>query len=88
MGDYGFPGAGEFGGRDENFNCLPDYHFSKCSLRYKFNESKFRKDTYCRTAYSGIEEDQTHIPAICDFCGDNYHDCPKFIKSKLGQKSE
>lgn len=28
MGDYGFKGAGEFGGRDENFNCQPDpvYH--------------------------------------------------------------
>jgi hypothetical protein len=25
MGDYGFPGAGEFGGMDTNFNCgIPD----------------------------------------------------------------
>lgn len=24
MGDYGFEGAGEFGGMDTNFNCLPD----------------------------------------------------------------
>lgn len=24
MGDYGFEGAGDFGGTDENFNCMPD----------------------------------------------------------------
>lgn len=79
MGDYGFKGAGEFGGRDENFNCLPDYYFTKCPYLDKLKDVKFSRKEYCKVT-SSIEEKANDSLPKCDFCGDNYKQCPRFKK--------
>ncbi len=89
MGDYGFEGAGEFGGMDTNFNCLPDYHFSKCPFLTKLKDFKFSEKKYCKAVLlSGIEEkvgeDAESTHQLCDFCGDNYKQCPRYV-SLLGK---
>jgi hypothetical protein len=88
MGDYGFKHAGEFGGSSsgENFHCLPDYHFSKCHLIYKFKDSRVRKGFYCRAAYNGIEDDSISAITSCNFCGDDYRLCSQF--KKLEEKND
>lgn len=78
MGEYGFKHTGEFGGRDENFNSLPDYHFSKCPYLDKLKYLKFGKKEYCKVPSGSIEEKAEDTPIRCTFCGDDYKQCPRF----------
>lgn len=85
MGDYGFAGAGEFGGQDSNFNCLPDYHFSRCPNLSTLKDSKFSKKEYCLIASMSIEEMGQSSSSLCTFCGDDYRTCQRYV-SLLGKK--
>ncbi len=76
MGDYGFEGAGEFGGREENFNCLPDNYYTKCPNRL---QGKKKRDFICLLTAQKAKGSRVIKYDGCDFCGHSYEECPTFV---------
>jgi hypothetical protein len=84
MGDHGFKGAGEFGGQDGNFNCLPDYHWTKCSHRKQglfgddFTDKRYACDLTSRQDADGKGFGYDE----CTCVDDDYRNCPIFRGAK------
>jgi hypothetical protein len=84
MTDYGSKNVGEFGGNSvgENFHCLPDYHFSKCSSR---TMAQSKEDTWRCASTDGQYHcsltgtiNPLNFYDLCNFCGDNYKTCQRY----------
>lgn len=87
MGDYGFKGAGEFGGTSvgENFNCLPDRHYTKCPNSETGLLGEGPRDTrrVCKLIGKPDADGRGFRYGFCIFSGDDYEECPvlKGVKS-------
>jgi len=84
MGDYGFEGAGEFGGTSvgESFNCLPDYHYTKCPN--SISDLIVGRERYACLA---IPTQSPDVSRECSFSGDDYRECPVFRGVKSVEKT-
>lgn len=60
MGDYGFKHAGEFGGQDTNFNCLPD-NVRHCKQCHYPTDVKNLTEGVCRTCQVTIVDTEQMI---------------------------
>jgi hypothetical protein len=79
VGDEGFSGAGEFGGRDENFNCLPDYHYTKCPSREQGLGGDFDTQFWCKLTASPDADGRGFGYDLCTFCGNNFTECQRYV---------
>lgn len=94
MGDYGFKGAGEFGGHDTNFNCLPDsvrrpkkdleYSVDKCPLakRGMFGDDWTDTRLACELTNGADADGRGFGYSECNFKGSDYRECFSFKKYK------
>ncbi|MEI6731479.1 MAG: hypothetical protein WCK90_02230 [archaeon] len=78
MGDYGTKGAGECGGQDRNFHCLPDsVGRSACPCYQQGLKGDFDFSYSC-LARGGPDADMRGWGYDdCDLTGDNYTFCPR-----------
>ena len=83
MGDYGFKDAGECGGEDTSFHCLPDYHPSFCPKRKQGLLGDADETFSCELTGSPDAASRGWGYDPCDIDGDNYEICPRFLKPKM-----
>jgi hypothetical protein len=84
MGDYGFKGAGEYSGNEENFNSKPDYDVSNCPSR------KLGLNGDADNSYSCLETGRADADhkgegySPCNFVGFDYRQCSRNKKEDKG----
>lgn len=84
MGDYGFKGAGDFGGQDIPFGCLPDCHFTKCPGRERGlgGDDWTDKGEWCKYSGRADADGRGWGYDLCDFGGEDYRQCSTYSDSK------
>jgi hypothetical protein len=84
MGDYGFKGAGEFGGIERNFNCLPDKNITNCPHIEQGLGGDFDQDYWCKLT-EGPDLDMRGFGCdLCDYKGRDFTECEKYrIEHKI-----
>lgn len=101
MGDYGFKHAGEFGGQDTNFNCLPDsvrssqnnleYSVDKCPLAKlgMFGDNFMDNRLACELTIGPDADGKGFGFSECNFKGTDYRECFSFrqYKARTEKKS-
>ncbi len=86
MGDYGFKGAGEFSGREDNFNCKPDKDIQFCPFSKAFANDVSRTafvEYECHSSKRGLEPGEYGGPAEPFVCDKERYETCFFYKSEI-----
>jgi hypothetical protein len=97
MGDYGFKGAGEFGGQDTNFNCGQtqspsslEFSVSNCPLakRGMFGDDWTDTRLACELTNGPDADGRGFGYDECNFKGNDYRECFSFRQYQKKTKIE